>query len=745
MMLARKAACFAAAALAGVVGALVSLPAGAQAPDRSSLVAARDRSSLVALTASMAAPPPRGAVRLGPVTSRQVIRVEITLKVAHPAALSAFVAGVSDRRSPLFHHFLRPGQFGALFGPPPSEVSAVRNALRSAGLSPGRVTADRLAIPVTASAASIGRAFGTALVRYRLPGGRVAYANTSAPRVPAAVAPYIDGVLGLSDVYRPRSLAVSPRRPVLAGVAASQAGVAATSASVAASPAGPKPCPAATAAARVYASLTADKLASYYKMPPLYGLGDLGQGVRVALAEFGPDSPADIAAYRSCYGLSTPVSYVPVAGGAGTGTVSGQATLDIENVMGLAPRAAIDVYQAPDRGSVDTYNLYSAIVNKPHPDQVVSTSWGLCELDGDQSLIRMEAPLFVQAALQGQTVFAAAGDFGSTGCLYNPLGFTNGSALSVTDPASQPYVVGVGGTSIGAASQSVWNNSSIADGAGAGGLSADWCMPGYQDKPAIPGLISGSSATAPSCVKGPPYRRQVPDVSADADPQTGYVIYFSGMWQSGWGGTSAAASLWAAVAALTDASPFCRYYGSGDAGVRPAGLYAVASSAHSYIYSPPAEVLSDVTRGGNDYTPSGYAGGKYPAARGYDMASGLGTPLVSGLDFAGRASTYYPGLAALMCWEYGTKLGSARVTGISPRQGSARRSQTVTVSGSGFLPIAGADIAEVGRQRLAARCTSTTRCTVVLPPAPPGTVNIRISVEDLTLSPVTRADRYRYL
>jgi hypothetical protein len=242
-----------------------------------------------------------------------------------------------------------------------------------------------------------------------------------------------------------------------------------------------------------------------------------------------------------------------------------------------------------------------------------------------------------------------------------------------------------------------------------------------------------------------PYLRQVPDVSADANPQTGYVIYFTGMWQSGWGGTTAAASLWAAAAALTDASPFCHYYGSGDAGVRPQGLYLVASSARSYIYSPPPEVLSDVTRGGNDYTPSGYAGGKYPAARGYDMASGLGTPLVSGLDFAGRASTYYPGLAALMCWEYGTRLGSARVTGISPRQGPARRSQTVTVSGSGFLPIAGADIAEVGSRRLAARCTSTTRCTVVLPALPPGTVNIRISVEDLTLSPVTIADRYRYL
>jgi hypothetical protein len=734
-MLARKAACLAAAALAGLVGALVSVPAGAQAPDGS---------SLVALTASTAAPPPQGSVMLGPVRPRKVISAQVILKVAHPAALSAFIAGLSDRRSPLFHQFLRPGQFGARFGPPLSQVSAVRNALRSAGLSPGPVAPDRLAIPVTGSAAAIERAFGTRLVRYRLPGGRVAYRNLSAPRVPAAVAPYLGGVLGLSDVDVPRSMAVPPRRPARRRALTARLAADVT-ALPAASSAAPKPCAAAVAARQPDGSFTADELASHYGMSALYSLGDLGQGVRVALAEFGPDSPADISAYESCYGLTTSVSYITVNGGAGTGAGSGEAALDIENVMGLAPRAAIDVYQGPDGSSADTYDLYSAIVNHD-TDKVVSTSWGLCELDSDQSLIRSEDTLFAQAAAQGQTVLAAAGDFGSTGCLFNPLSSDYDSTLSVTDPAGQPYVVGVGGTSIGATSQSVWNNSSSADGAGAGGLSADWCMPAYQYKPAIPGLISKlSGAAAASCGTAVPYLRQVPDVSADANPQTGYVIYFTGTWQAGWGGTSAAASLWAAAAALADASPFCSDYGSGDAGVRPEGLYAVTSAHHSYIYSSSAEALSDVTSGDNDYTPSGYTGGEYPAAKGYDMASGLGTPLVSGRTPAGRTSTYYPGLAALMCWQYGTKLRTARVTSISPRQGTPRHSHTITVHGSGFLPIAGADIAEVGSRRLAATCTSTTKCTVVLPALRAQTVNVRISVEDLILSPVTAADRFRYL
>lgn len=223
--------------------------------------------------------------------------------------------------------------------------------------------------------------------------------------------------------------------------------------------------------------------------------------------------------------LAAPVSYIKVDGGAGSGTGSGEAALDIEDVIGLAPGVSIDVYQEPNGGSTDTEDLYSAIVNDD-ADQVVSTSWGECELDSDPSLISSEDTLFAQADTQGQTVFAAAGDSGSTDCFGD--GSSNGANLSADDPASQPYVVGVGGTSIGATSENVWNNSSITNSAGGGGPSAAWCMPTYQDQAAIPGLISSYSQTAGSCGTTVPYVRQVPDVSADADPQTGYIIDYSG-------------------------------------------------------------------------------------------------------------------------------------------------------------------------------------------------------------------------
>ena len=685
---------------------------------------------------------PRTAVDLGAVAAGKMIRLEVTLKVPDPQALSAFIAGVSDRSSPLFGRYLRPGQFGARFGPSRAEVAAVQNALRAQGLSPGPVTADRLVIPVSGPATAVERAFGTALASYRLPGGRVAYANSAAPRVAAAVAPYVAGVLGLSDVAVPHSQVRWPRPGRSAGPGRTQDGQGPDSRiASAARAAGPQPCAAATKAAGASASHTANQLASYYAMSPMYRLGALGQGVHVALAEFEPNSAADISAYETCYAVHPAVRYVHVDGGAGTGQGSGEAALDIEDLMSLAPGAAIDVYQEPNGGDTDVLDLYRAIINADS-DQVISTSWGMCELDSDASLLSAERPMFAEAAAQGQTVFAAAGDSGSTDCLGDSS--ANGAALSVDDPAGQPYVVGVGGTSVGAKSESVWNDSADADGAAGGGLSSASCMPGYQDQPAVRGLISGYSAKNAKCGGSVPYLRQVPDVAADADPATGYLIRYGGAWLA-IGGTSGAAPLWAAVAALVDTSPFCRYYGSGDAGVRPAGLYALASAKHSYLFGAHPEALRDVGHGNNDYTPSGYTGARYPSGSGYDLASGLGTPLAGGRTAAGRASTFYPGLAALMCWEYRTKLGAAHMTRVSPRIGPAARAHRVTVIGSGFLPVAGADMAQVGSARVAARCVSTTRCIVVLPRTRPKTVSIRISVEDLTLSPVTAAGRYRFV
>jgi subtilase family serine protease len=675
---------------------------------------------------------PASAKALGQLPGSSSLRLIVTLKVRNPAALTSFIAALSDRQSPLFRHYLRPGQFGARFGATPAQVATVEGALRSAGLVPGRLSGNRLSIPVRASAAAAEHAFGTTLTRYRLAGGRLAYANSAAVHVPAAAAPYVIGVLGLDTVEVLHSLAIRPAAP--RGRIRPAAGP-----RLAPSAAGPKPCTAATRAATANGSFTADELASYYGMSPLYGMNDLGQGVHVALAEFEDNSASDIAAFQSCYGLHTTVNYIPVDGGPPSGFGSGEAALDIEDVAGFAPDATIDVYQEPNGGQTDVYDLYRAIVDAD-ADQVVSTSWGDCEADETSGFMYSEQPLFEQAATQGQTVLAAAGDDGSVGC--------GSGGFDVDDPASQPWVIGVGGTSVGASGETVWNDSDTFAGAGGGGISSTWCMPSYQDQTAIPGLISAYS-NRELC---PPeqYGRQVPDVSADADPYTGYTIYYGGAWNAA-GGTSVAAPLWAAVAALTDASPFCHDYDSGNAGVQPIGLYAVAAEAERYIYDT-GEALHDITSGNNDYLPTGYFGGLYPATRGYDMASGLGTPRASGYDLAtsdratGDPSTFYPGLSALMCFFYGAKSATtASITKIMPAGGPLKGGNTVTITGTGFLPISGADEARIGSTVVRASCRNSTTCRVRMPGHGTGTVKIQITVEDgLEVTPATSKARYEY-
>jgi subtilase family serine protease len=321
----------------------------------------------------------------------------------------------------------------------------------------------------------------------------------------------------------------------------------------------------------------------------LWDAGDIGSGATVALYELEPFSQSDVTAYDSCYGVSPSVTVTRVAGGAGTGAGTGEAALDVEDVAGLAPGASIDVYEGPNNGE-GPLAVDETIVSADTA-RIVSTSWGACEAANGAGFAEEENTLFEEAATQGQTVFAAAGDSGSDDC------GTSGPSPAVDDPASQPDVTGVGGTSLAGtyaqpADETVWND---ARGAGGGGMSSLWASPSYQ---------SGLGASM----------REVPDVSADADPATGYAIDYKSRWLD-FGGTSAAAPTWAALTALAERSSACASDTSG------LGLINDA------LYTLPESDFDDVTSGNNGY--GGVPG--YPAGPGYDMASGLGAPNGSAL------------------------------------------------------------------------------------------------------------------
>ena len=567
---------------------------------------------------------PRGARVLGPVPASTPLGFDIVLRPRDPAGLGRFATLVSTPGSSYYRHYLTTAQFAARFGQPHAVISSVDAALRGVGLPPGRITANHLMIPVATTVGRAGAALHTQFARYRLASGRVAFANTSAPLLPAAVAKITQSVVGLNNLV---TVATAPPAPP------ARAGSRARRARAIRAGSGPQPCQAAVTAASQYGAWTYDQLANAYSVSGLYGKGINGNGVTIALFELQPWSASDVSAFQSCYGTNAPVTTVPVDGGA-TGSDGSEATLDIETAIAMAPAANVVVYEAPASDyALSTIDEYTQIVI---PDQaaVLSISYGICEKVVNQSypgLIASENTLFEEAAAEGMSVLAASGDTGSEGCQR-----ANGSTqLGVLDPASQPYVTSVGGTDLTAVgpppAETVWNEVAAQEGAGGGGISSVWRMPSWQQGP---GVISQYSSSIP-CEALTGYRcREVPDVSASADPSHGYVIYYGGTWTV-YGGTSAAAPLWAALAADTGSltSPPTR-----------------EGFLNPLLYSEAAGTFQDVTSGNNDYTQT--QNGLYPATSGFDLATGLGTPNAAALadivlPRSWGSAVEVPGIAAL--------------------------------------------------------------------------------------------------
>jgi hypothetical protein len=608
---------------------------------------------------------PRGARPLASLASVAPMHITIVLKPRDPAALAAYAEAVSTPGSPVYRRYIKPAQFARRFGPSRATAAAVAASLRAHGLRPGRRSANGLSFTVVAGAGLVERAFALSFASFALPGGHTAVLNTLAPAVDAPIAGALQGVLGLSSLAGMHPLRVASTQVPGARLAATHLATALlpttrrasaplpTAHAVAAQLAtgGPQPCAAASLAAKAQSAYTSDQIASAYNFSGLYAQGDEGQGETVAVYELEPYDPADIEAYEQCYGIDTSITPVGVDGGAGSpGPGSGEAALDIEQLIAFAPRARVLVYEGPNASSngpgSGPYDVFSEIISQDRA-QILTNSWGNCEPDEGSQDAAAENVLFEEAAAQGQTVLSAAGDDGSEDCYgYNP-GSLAESELSVDDPASQPFVTGVGGSSLQALgpplTETVWNDgidgggaTGIQPGAGGGGISAFWGMPAYQaDAPAALNVIERFSSASP-CHADAGYCREIPDVSADADPDFGYLIFYNGSGQAsgaptGWqgtGGTSGAAPLWAALFALADGAPAC--HGLPVGFVNPA-LYGAAAGTGKGTY------FHDVTSGDNDFTQLG--DGRYPAGVGYDMASGVGSPDAAALagELCGQA------------------------------------------------------------------------------------------------------------
>jgi len=540
-------------------------------------------------TSAVATQPRVTVARAAPIPAQDTIvkktittSFDVTLAPRNASGLSSFIASLSNTASANFHRFLTPREFAQRYGATASSVNAVRSYLRGYGLRVGSLSTGRLVLHVTGTTTNIAHAFSARVETVRRADGVLAAQLATKGTLPGALAHDIAGVAGLSSVVQPSTNIVHSHvsSHVTVPVACVNDGGETTT------------------TPNSLGGYTAQQEAQLYGVTSEWAKGDVGTGQTIALYELSAYDPSDLATYLQCYGLSPTVTPISVDGGP-SGTYDDEPTLDIEQATALAPGANFEVYQGPNNstGPLDTYTQ----IADDDTATIVSTSWGTCESDpqGDPSA---EQPIFEQMSAEGQTVVSAAGDTGSSDC----NGITNNN-LAVDDPASQPFVTGVGGltiNNINPLNETVWDTSvkSGNPGAGGGGVSVLWTRPTWQ---AAPGITASDSM------------RLVPDLSALADPGTGFIQYYTGTaagtcvheCNAGWssiGGTSVGAPLVSALVAVSAQACDVPRLGF----INPS-LYAMASTG-----------FVDVTTGSNDL----YGVGGYSAGPGYDEASGLGSP-----------------------------------------------------------------------------------------------------------------------
>ncbi len=570
----------------GMVGVL--LP-GSSASAQNSSPAGANPASLVPLSSDAAAPLSHsGAAVLSPAASSTPVHIALAFRPSHPAELASFAAAVSNPHSPTYRHFLSVAQFRSHFGPSATTIAGTDSYLRSFGLKVAGLAPNGLFQSVSGSAAKVSSALSVPMERVRTKTGAVVTGAIQAPHLPSALA---GGVASIAGLHPWASPAPAGLQKVTPKAASSQLASPATSTS---------PVSTCSAMAADYYA-TPSNLASYYKLNAFYAKGVTGSSP-IGLVEFASFSPSDISTWESCLGIKTPVTTV-TAGSVPSSGASLEPTADIQQLLGLAPSSPVTVYQG-----TSPIQVWQAAISADST-RVISSSWGICEQATTSSQISAEATLFQEAAAQGQTVVQASGDWGAQAC-YPNSNTSYQNALSVWDPASQPYVTSVGGIYVNSSGgATVWNSQQVSGSSG-GGLSTLQSEPTYQVGSANPGLLTYASSctNAGGC-------RQVPDVSAIAGNGMDAYCTFGGCATSGAGwtgvaGTSMSAPQWAAALALE--SQVC---GSELGFVNPT-LYQQSSPA-------PSGYLSPVTTGSNAFSSSqGYSAN---SSGYYSPTTGLGS------------------------------------------------------------------------------------------------------------------------
>ncbi|WP_175814898.1 S53 family peptidase [Burkholderia diffusa] len=519
----------------------------------------------------------------------ETVDIVLGLNLRNEAQLDQHLHDLHTPGSPHYKQFLTSAQFAAQYAPTDQQVASVVAHLRQAGFVNIVVAPNRLLVSASGTAATVKSAFRTTLKRFTR-NGRNVYANTDAAQVPNAISGIVGAVLGLQNVELMHTGAGSKPQGNTSNLTI---------------PAGASAVPHyPTEFSSLYGG-DGTPTASQTTVG-IISEGDLSQTV------------SDLNTFAANNGLGTISSSVVQTGPSGSSYTDTSGTvewnLDSQSIVGAAGGSVKQVvfYVAPSMSLTAITAAYNKAVSD-NVAKVINVSLGVCESSaystGSQAT---DDTIFKQAIAQGQTFSVSAGDHGAYECA---SGTPSRSTYTVSEPATSPYVIAVGGTTLftntstnAYNSEIVWNDPSWQPGtvwSTGGGYSKYEAAPSWQSS-----SLTGST------------KRALPDVGFDADLRTGAILVVNGqtsdtLWGSGYlnneGGTSLAAPIFTGIWARLQSA-------------NNNALGFPASSIYKYFPSN-AALVHDVTSGNNG---SGTYG--YKAKAGWDATTGFGSVNISKLN-----------------------------------------------------------------------------------------------------------------
>jgi subtilase family serine protease len=489
------------------------------------------------------------APRVGNLPGEQRLSLAISLPLRNQAELNELLQQLYDPQSPNFHHYLSVAEFTSRFAPTASDYAAALDFARANGLAIIDAPANRLVVDVEGSAASIEKAFNITLGLYQHPTeSRTFYAPDREPSLDLAT-PVLH-ISGLDNFTLPRA------KNIRLAAAASHIGKAGSG------PGGQY--------------VASDMRAAYYGSGPL-----TGSGQSVGLFEYAGYEISDVKTYFTNLG-QTPKMNVR---GVSLNGVSldcppaycddSEQAIDIEMAIGMAPNLK-EVIVYVGNSDVSIFNQMAA----DNTAKQLSCSWGWT--DDESSL----DPIFMEMAMQGQSVFVASGDNGS------------GTPGDVVWPADDPFITSVGGTDVDTVSRGgPWKSETGWNGSAGSPSKNKIPIPSYQQTPGVITPLNNGSTTL----------RNYPDVAAEAN--TNQYSCYDGYCSQGNGGTSFAAPQWASFIAMANERAVAG--GGTTLGFLNPTLYTLG------LGSTYDDDFHDITSGSN---------GAYSAVTGYDLVTGWGSP-----------------------------------------------------------------------------------------------------------------------